>query len=125
MTNTAPTHDILVVEDDAALSRLIEALLQSSGYHSRTVSDGEAALAAVEQARPDLVLLDVTLPGIDGWQVLAQLRSQPAPPPVVLLSARPELRQRGRSSGAAEVVMKPFDIDELLEVVKRLVGSEC
>jgi two-component system sensor histidine kinase ChiS len=115
---------ILVVEDDPPLTRLMEALLETEGYRVRCVSDGHAALEAVQVDRPALVLLDVTLPKLDGWEVLARLRSEHNPPPVVMLSAQTRAAGRAESAGAVATVLKPFDIDELLQLVARLVHDE-
>jgi DNA-binding response OmpR family regulator len=115
---------ILVVEDDPPLARLIEALLETEGYRVRQVTDGQAALDAVRDERPALVLLDVTLPKLDGWQVLARLRAEPCPPPVVLLTAQARVAGRAQAAGAAAAVLKPFDIEELLRLVARLLRGQ-
>jgi len=115
---------ILVVEDDLALARLIEALLISAGYDVRTAGDGERALEAARTEKPALVLLDLTLPRLDGWEVLARLRAMPDPPPVVLFTAHHAAEERARAAGAAAAVLKPFDVDDLLETVRRLLVGE-
>ncbi len=118
-------HVILVVEDDPPLARLIEALLETEGYRVRCVADGQAALEAVRAERPALVLLDVTLPKLDGWEVLARLRAEACPPPVVLLTGQTRAAGRAESAGAAAAVLKPFDIEELLQVVAQLVRQQA
>ncbi|MGH2585371.1 MAG: response regulator transcription factor [Dehalococcoidia bacterium] len=118
-----PAH-ILVVEDDLALARLIEALLASAGYDVRTAGDGERALESARAEKPALVLLDLTLPRIDGWEVLARLRAMPDPPPVVLFTAHHAAEERARAAGAAAAILKPFDVDDLLETVRRLLVGE-
>ncbi len=112
---------ILVVEDERTLARLLEALLRSAGYEVSSVHDGEPALDAVRTARPDLILLDATLPKLDGWAVLARLRNQRDAPPVVIISAHPGAEARALSSGAAAAVRKPFDVDDLLDTIERLL----
>jgi DNA-binding response OmpR family regulator len=86
------------------------------------VAEGEAALAHCAQARPDVVLLDLTLPDISGWDLLAHLRALPDPPPVVVLSADIAAMSRARTAGAADTILKPFDIDEVLSVAARLLS---
>ena len=124
---SAPTgaeRPILVVEDDEPLARLIEALLESAGHRVQTAGDGEHALAAVERDAPALVLLDLTLPTIDGWEVLDRLRGTEMPPPVILLSGHPDAVERARVAGAAAAVLKPFDIDDLLDTVARILAEQ-
>lgn len=120
--NSGRTSQVLVVEDDQALARLMEALLLSEGYAVRRAADGQAALDAVRGERPDLILLDLTLPRLDGWQVLERLRALPKPPPVALLTGLSGVRHRASEAGAAATVQKPFDVDDLLRTVARLLG---
>lgn len=112
----------LIVEDDPAISRLLEALLSSAGYQVRAVAEGEAALAACARARPGAVFLDLTLPDISGWDLLARVRELPDPPPVVVLTADSTAVARARAAGASAAIPKPFDIDEVLAVAARLLG---
>jgi DNA-binding response OmpR family regulator len=113
---TRPPPRILVVEDDDALARLLELELGHRGMTVRLVADGPRAESAVEAFRPDLVILDVLLPGMDGEQVLARLRSSGCDVPVVMLTAldRPRLKVGALEAGADDYVTKPFDIDELV-----------
>lgn len=114
---------ILVVEDDIPLARLMDALLVSEGYRVRTVHDGFAALDTIQQESPALVLLDLTLPRMDGWDVLERVRALANPPPVALLTGHASVATRARDAGAATLVQKPFDIDELLQIVATLLGD--
>ena len=118
---TGPT--VLVVEDDLPLARLMEALLESAGYRVRCVTDGQSALDAVLSSRPALILLDLTLPQLDGWQVLERLQAAGNAPPVVLLTGHTRVSGRAESAGAAAVILKPFDIDDLLATVERLLAE--
>ncbi len=111
----------LVVEDDPAIRRLLEALLASAGYAVRAVIDGDDALDLCEVDPPAALFLDVTLPGLSGWDVLAALRARGSLVPVVLLTADAGARRRARQAGAAGVITKPFDIDQVLDVAARLL----
>lgn len=86
------------------------------------MAEGEAALAHCAQARPGIVLLDLTLPDISGWDLLAHLRALPDPPPVVVLTADIAAMSRARAAGAADAILKPFDIDEVLSAAARLLS---
>lgn len=118
-TSTAATQrpQVLVVDDNADMRGLLAALL-SKRFDVRTATDGAAALAAVADQRPDLVLSDVMMPGLDGFGLLSALRRQPetADLPVILLSARAgdEARVDGLEAGADDYLIKPFDARELM-----------
>ena len=114
---------ILVVEDDPAIRRLLEALLGSAGYEVRTAMDGAEALAACAEHRPGVVFLDVTLPHMSGWQVLAQLRARADAPPVVLLTGDSAAARRAHQAGATAAILKPFDIDQVLDLAAQLLGT--
>lgn len=86
------------------------------------MAGGEAALAHCAQARPGVVLLDLTLPDMSGWDLLVRLRALPDPPPAVVLTADIAAMSRARAAGAADVILKPFDIDEVLAVAARLLN---
>jgi two-component system OmpR family response regulator len=113
---------ILVVEDDVSIARLLEALLGSAGYAVRVERDGRTGLDAAQTERPALILLDLTLPELDGWDVLDRLRAAGDAPPVVLLTGHARIASRATSAGAAAVVIKPFDVDDLLSTVERLLA---
>jgi len=112
---------LLVVEDEPTLRELLSASLRLAGFEVVTAATGGQALAAVRDRRPDLVVLDVMLPDMDGFTVLRRLREQrPAPaagsPPVLFLTAReaPEDRISGLRAGGDDYVTKPFNLDELV-----------
>jgi DNA-binding response OmpR family regulator len=122
---------ILVVEDNADLAAGIEYNLALEGYDVRVAGDGRAAIAAAGEWEPDLILLDLMLPGVDGYQVLQQVRGTGSSVPVIILSARGEEsdKVRGFRLDADQYVTKPFGILELLERVAALLrrsarGSE-
>ncbi|MGE5128443.1 MAG: response regulator [Sphingomonadaceae bacterium] len=114
---------ILIVEDDAALARGLARILESEGYAVDTVTRGEQALLATRHERFDLVILDVGLPGMDGFEVLRRLRAVPDPAPVLLLTARDTLddKVRGLDLGGDDYVAKPFAMSELVARVRALI----
>src|SRR5258705_2708238 len=85
---------ILVVDDDAPIRRMLDRTLSAVGYSVESAADGGAALAAVERSAPDLILLDVAMPGLDGLAVCRRLRPRGLPTPVRLLTARDALHDR-------------------------------
>jgi two-component system OmpR family response regulator len=110
---------ILVVDDDAGLRELLLSALRFAGFDVAAVGDAPAALAAIDRAVPDAVLLDVMLPGIDGFDFLHLLRTREPDLPVMFLTARDELddRVRGLRLGGDDYVTKPFNV---VEVAARL-----
>lgn len=115
---------LLIVEDDASIARLVQDHLARAGHDVTVSHDGEDALARAEQARPDLVILDVMLPGRSGLEVCAALRRAPPPQPVVLmLTARQseEDAVAGFEAGADDYVRKPFGVTELVRRVEALL----
>lgn len=120
-----PGARILVVEDEPAIARLIQRYLERAGYAVLAVGSGPEALRAVRASRPDLVILDVLLPGPDGLTVLEWLKGDPATAvvPVLMLSVAPD-DGRGRHLGAVGYLSKPVKADTLLAHVARILGSE-
>jgi DNA-binding response OmpR family regulator len=115
---------ILVVDDDQVIQQLLKVNLELEGYAVEVASDGEEALALFDGFQPDLVLLDIMMPKLDGWEVARRLNaSEGGPPPIVLLSARAQEAdvQKGNDLGVAAYVTKPFDPIELLELVAGLL----
>lgn len=113
-----PRRLVLVVDDDPAVRSFVSEALSAGGYRTVTVSDGDAALLAVAEAKPDLILLDVQMPTINGWDVLRQLRAQAGPhQPIVVMTGSYDGQDRALSSGAQGYLAKPFDLDDLLECV--------
>ena len=117
---------VLVVEDQEPTRRLIVQRLQAAGMRTCEAADGEGALRAIATEKPALVLLDLGLPGVDGWEVLRRLRHDPdtAELPVIVLTGSdlPSARAAGRDLGIVDVVGKPFDLGSLLEEIEQAVG---
>ena len=114
---------ILVVDDNRDNVEILQAFLESRGYRVASASDGKAALAKLEEVRPALVLLDVMMPGMDGWQVCRTIKNHPefASTRVVMVTAKGgyEDKFEGMRSGADDYVVKPVDLTELAEKVRR------
>lgn len=117
---------ILVVEDSHVIQRLIEVCLRPAGFDVEMRHDGPTGLEAALEMKPDLVILDVGLPGMDGWEVLAEIRSSEdaADLKVMVLTAhaQEEVRQRADEVGADAFLTKPFRPNELREMAISLVG---
>ncbi|MDO5288285.1 MAG: response regulator transcription factor [Pseudomonadota bacterium] len=114
---------LLLVEDDPTLRATLERTLARRGFAVAAVGDGPAALARWQAGLPDVVVLDLSLPGLDGLQVLAQARAQGLGTPVLILTARGTVGDRvlGLNAGADDYLPKPFDLDELEARLRALV----
>jgi len=114
---------ILIVEDDQTIARFVELELAHAGYDVRKVADGESALEAVANSTPDLLLLDLMIPGIDGLEVARRLRADGFQMPILMLTARSETQDvvTGFDAGADDYMRKPFEIPELLSRVRALL----
>ena len=107
---------VLVVDDEENVTHLVSSALRFDGFETTTAGSGTAALAAVAELDPDLIVLDVMMPGLDGLGVLQSLRSAGSQVPVIFLTARDAASDRigGLRAGADDYVVKPFSIEELL-----------
>ena len=114
---------VLVVDDDPHVREFLRVNLELEGYAVREAENGEQALAAMEDQSPDLILLDVVMPGIDGWQMLQRLQERHGAIPVIMFSGQVDRRQAAEAarSGASDFVGKPFDPQELLARARQLV----
>jgi DNA-binding response OmpR family regulator len=115
---------VLIVEDDPDTLVILRINLTAAGVEPMLAGDGRTAIERIEAESPDAVLLDVLLPGIDGWQVLEQLHAKGDPVPVIVCSGKDNMHdlQRARDLGAVAYLVKPFDIDRLIEVTSEVVG---
>jgi two-component system response regulator MprA len=119
---------VLVVDDDPPIRRMLERTFVAEGYQVETAADGGSALAEVERSVPDLLVLDVAMPGIDGVAVCRRLRRAGLAVPILLLTARDAVSDRvaGLDAGADDYLVKPFAPEELLARARALLrrGSE-
>jgi two-component system, OmpR family, KDP operon response regulator KdpE len=121
VTTTAERH-ILVVEDDRSLREAIASALTAAGFQVTEVRDGAAAVQALEWQHPDVVLLDIGLPFVDGWRVLAGMHHG-RQPPVIIISARGDEQDKVRAldMGADDYLAKPFGTEELLARIRAVL----
>ena len=118
---------ILVVDDDQVIQQLLKVNLELEGYAVGVASDGEEALVLFDRFQPDLVLLDIMMPKLDGWEVARRLAgTEGGPVPIVLLSARAQESdvQKGNDLGVAAYVTKPFDPIQLLQLVAGIIAQQ-
>ncbi len=109
---------VLIVEDDDGIRDLVDLVLSSAGYEILTAPDGAAALQVVGTVHPDLVLLDMRMPVMDGWEFARRYRAGPEPhAPIVVMTAARDAAQRAAEIDANGYLGKPFDVGELLALV--------
>jgi len=123
MSDAASHQKILVVDDEEDVQVLVTRILRDAGYEVDRASDGQQAIDQLRADRPDLIVLDLMMPGIDGWGVLQFLRTQTDPPPVVIVTARTDYATftRGIREGGTAFVCKPFRFHELVATCQRLL----
>ena len=125
MTNIA--KKILIIEDDPSFSRAINHIVEKEGYDVSTASNGMTGLRMVKENQPDLLILDVMLPGLDGLEICSQLRAEEitATMPIIMLSAKGQETDKttGLSVGANEYLTKPVDRALLLEKITSLLAE--
>jgi two-component system response regulator MprA len=121
MTPKKPT--VLVAEDDNEIRTALERILKYEEYEPVTVTDGAAALEAIAEHEPDLIILDVMMPFVDGLTVCRRIRERGDRTPVLMLTARHEISDRvaGLDAGADDYLPKPFDLEELLARIRALL----
>jgi len=117
---------VLVVDDDEDIRVLVATRLEAAGYRTDTVADGPTALRSIRDDRPDVVILDVMMPGMSGFEVCREIREDPAVAdlPVIMLTARDDgaAKLLGRVRGADRYISKPFEAPQLLSAVDELAG---
>ena len=119
---TMPSEKILIVDDDQNICELLRLYLAKEGYQPVIATDGEAAVAAFESQKPSLVLLDVMMPKMDGWEVCRRIRAA-GDTPVIMLTAKGETFDKvlGLELGADDYVVKPFDTKEIVARIKAVL----
>jgi CheY-like chemotaxis protein len=120
-----PSASLLIVDDDRNNRRVLESMLANEAYHLRSAASGAEALAMVARQQPDLILLDVMMPEMDGYQVTAKLKGDPLTRhiPIIMVTALgdTDARMFGLSAGAEDFLTKPVDRAELLLRVRNLI----
>lgn len=119
------TKTILVVDDSALSRATVEAMLVARGYAVKTATDGEGALTQIPLVKPDLILIDVVMPQMNGWETCQRIREIPesAAVPIVVVTSKntPHDMLQAFEVGANEFINKPIDADELYSVIERLL----
>jgi len=117
---------VLIVEDDPDTLVILRVNLNAAGFEPILAGDGRTAIARIQAEDPDAVLLDVLLPGVDGWEVLAGLHELGDPVPVIVCSGKnnPHDIRRAGELGAVAYLVKPFDIDHLVDVTAEAVRAK-
>ncbi len=118
---------ILIIEDEKLIIVSTQMVLEAAGFHVESATSGEEGIQKARSSAPDLILLDIMMPGIDGWETLNRLKRDTATSeiPVIIFTAREHSRGHQKSSemGAAEYFRKPFEPDELVELVEKHVSQ--
>jgi len=128
VAGSEPRDRVLVVDDDPPLRRMLERTLAAEGFEVTVAADGAGALVATERSAPDVIVLDVAMPGLDGLAVCRRLRSKGLPTPILMLTARDAVPDRvaGLEAGADDYLVKPFAVQELIARIRALTrrGAE-
>jgi two-component system cell cycle response regulator DivK len=118
---------VLIVEDDATMQRMALKVLRSRGFNCELARNGREAVAMAGQLKPGLILMDLSLPEMNGWEATKALKADPATAsiPVVAITAHAMVgdRETALAAGCAECLTKPYEIDELVALVQRYLGS--
>jgi urea transport system substrate-binding protein len=116
---------VLVIDDDPAIRRVIDYALADVGYHVDEAADGAAALELVRRLHPDIILLDMKMPGMDGWEFMKRYREQyDHRAPIIVLTAARDAAQRASDVKADSYVAKPFELDTLVERVSAIAREK-
>ncbi len=109
---------ILVVDDEVDLAMMIKTRLEANGFEVMTASNGKDGLIQWKKASPDLIILDITMPGMDGYTFIQESKSQKLPEvPIIVLTAKPGMKDIFKVEGARDYIVKPFNNTELLEKI--------
>jgi CheY-like chemotaxis protein len=123
MSNTCR---LLVIDDDATIREMLELVLASEGYEVITAAHGADALAQLNHINPHVILLDMKMPIMDGWEFLRQYRRRPgAKIPIIVLTAAQDDRRRAADVGADAYIAKPFALDDLIRVLDECIPADA
>lgn len=127
-TNTKKTKEILIIDDDQTLVSLLRIALEASGYKVWTAFEGKSALDIIKNAHPDLLILDIMMPKVDGFELCRHLKLESheyAHIPIIMLTARAQQKDKEESIlvGADAYVTKPFDTTELINLIGDLINK--
>ena len=111
---------VMVVDDDVPILQVVDDILSTEGFEVRAVPDSRSAVANARDFRPDVALIDLSMPGMDGVEVARAMRADPALAnvPIVMMSSHPDVRTRAKEAQVAVVLRKPFSVTGLLRVVR-------
>jgi CheY-like chemotaxis protein len=129
-TNNQSTADagsawVLVVDDDLDVRMVMQSILENEGLHVEVAADGAEALAGATRHPPAVVVLDISLPVVDGYEVARQLRAQHGPElPILAVTADGSAARKARDVGAFAYLRKPFEIENLVSLVRRVLANE-
>jgi urea transport system substrate-binding protein len=123
LRSEAGLHSILVVDDDPTILQAVSEALQLTGYNVATATNGLEALQVVEVQQPEVVLLDLRMPVMDGWQFARVARARNLQAKIIVMTATTDARRQAEQVGADAVLAKPFGIDQLIDVVERLCAQ--
>jgi CheY-like chemotaxis protein len=117
------TGKILIIDDEKLIVKATSLVLSLSGYDVTSAYNGEEGLNMAHESKPDLILLDIMMPGMDGWQVLERLKNNPETKtiPVIVFTAKEYLsgKLKSHNAGASDFVAKPFETPELIEIIEK------
>ena len=119
---------VLIIEDEKLIIVSTQMVLEAAGFRVESATNGEEGISKARDLSPDLILLDIMMPGIDGWETLTRLKRDPdtSTVPVIIFTAREHTRghQKSTEMGAADYFRKPFEPDELIELVEKHVSQK-
>jgi len=119
---------VLIIEDEKLIIVSTQMVLEAAGFRVESAINGEDGISKAKSLSPDLILLDIMMPGIDGWETLSRLKEDPELKeiPVIIFTAREHSRGRqlAREMGAVDYFQKPFEPDELIEIVEEYLVTE-
>jgi len=120
MTIAGENRPILVVDDDEAIRRIVQDVLEWEGYRVEVAGDGLEALDSIDRSPPSLILLDMRMPVLDGWEFVQELTKRGVRVPIIVMTAAVNAQQWATEIGADAYLAKPFDLVDLIDLVARL-----